>query len=475
MEEFLKQLVARRNAAYDERAAELKARDRILRAAQRLGRQHLNAAERRIYNARSKTVRRLDAELQGLDARIADVRREIKRSGKHSDAVQLVRRAAIETGDFVPNHVNEPQIYGAHSRHSYLRDLALASLNLDNDGCCRERLMRHAQDVATAPEYKEFRALSRTDGQGGYAVPPAWLMQQYIELARPGRAFADLITNEPLPSGTDSINIPRLTSGTAVGVQTADNTNVVNQDLTDAYINAPVRTLAGEQDVAIQLLDQSPIAFDAIIFRDLIAAHSAQVDGQILAGSGTNGQVLGVHSTAGIQTVTVASLTAPGIYAALADAIQLIHTSRFLPPTAIVMHPRRWAWLLTLTDTTNRPLFVPLAGLGGGAQAFNAMGVLIAQESQQVVGMTHGLPVITDPNIATTFGAETPSGTEDVIYVLRASDLVLWESGIRARVLQETLSGQLTVRLQIYSYIAFSAARYPQSVVEVAGLTAPTF
>jgi hypothetical protein len=42
-------------------------------------------------------------------------------------------------------------------------------------------------------------------------------------------------------------------------------------------------------------------------------------------------------------------------------------------------------------------------------------------------------------------------GTEDVIYVLRASDLILWESGIRARVLPETKASNLTVLLQIYS------------------------
>jgi hypothetical protein len=55
------------------------------------------------------------------------------------------------------------------------------------------------------------------------------------------------------------------------------------------------------------------------------------------------------------------------------------------------------------------------------------------------------------------------------------SDIVLWESGIRARVLPETKAQNLTVLLQIYSYLAFSAARYPQSVIEITGLTAPTF
>uniref|UniRef100_A0A5Q5BFM3 Phage-related major capsid protein n=1 Tax=Mycobacterium sp. (strain MCS) TaxID=164756 RepID=A0A5Q5BFM3_MYCSS len=82
------------------------------------------------------------------------------------------------------------------------------------------------------------------------------------------------------------------------------------------------------------------------------------------------------------------------------------------------------------------------------------------------------MPVVTDPRIGITFGAAT---NEDVLYVLRASDLILWESGVRTRVLPETLSGQLTARLQVYGYLACSAARYPKSIVEIGGLTAPTF
>jgi hypothetical protein len=83
--------------------------------------------------------------------------------------------------------------------------------------------------------------------------------------------------------------------------------------------------------------------------------------------------------------------------------------------------------------------------------------------------------VKTNPNIPTTFGAESGGGTEDPIYVMRASDLILWESGIRARVLPETKAANLTILLQIYGYLAFTAAPYPQSVVEITGLTAPTF
>ena len=218
--------------------------------------------------------------------------------------------------------------------------------------------------------------------------------------------------------------------------------------------------------MAIQLIDQSPIAFDDVVFRDLVAAHAAATDQQVIAGTGTNGQVLGVDNTPNIGTVPASAVTIQGIYSAIANAIQTVHTTRFLPPEVIVMHPRRWGWFLSLLDNQQRPLFLPAAN-----SPMNVAGVLTDVDSQQVVGQMHGLPVVTDPNITITAGA----GNEDIIYVLRASDVVLWESGIKARVLPETKAQNLTVLLQIYSYLAFSAARFPQSVVEITGLTAPTW
>src|SRR5947209_6992972 len=190
--------------------------------------------------------------------------------------------------------VHEPVTYAkGNERHSYLLDICRLGAGMDWDGAARERLMRHAQDVETNREYRkafqEHRALSRVDGQGGYAVPPLWMMQEYVGLARPGRPLANAVTNAPLPPGTDSLNIPKMLTGTKTGSQTADNTNVVSQDITDTSINAPVRTIAGQQDVARQTIDQSPIAFDQIIFRDLVADYASQVDAQVIAGTGTNG------------------------------------------------------------------------------------------------------------------------------------------------------------------------------------------
>jgi hypothetical protein len=104
----------------------------------------------------------------------------------------------------------------------------------------------------------------------------------------------------------------------------------------------------------------------------------------------------------------------------------------------------------------------------------NNIATLGAVGAEQVVGRMHGLPVAVDPNIATNLGAAT---NEDLVYVMRAADSLLYESAIRTRVLPEVGSGTLTVRLQVYGYIAFSAARYPRAIAELsgAGLVAPTF
>lgn len=459
MEEFLRKLIQRR-AKLAERREDLQGKaESVLMVAREQGRDNLESEEDAELNRYMSEMRGLGKDIEALDDRITEVGEEVRRSGAINSNLAKIRNTEKSVLS-----VKEAVTYQqGDARRSYMQDLVKMSLNLDSTGECRDRLMRHAQDVAGRPEYAEYRDLSRVDGQGGYAVPPAWLMEQYVVLARPGRAFANLVQRQPLPGGTDSINIPKLLTGTDVDAQETDNGNVTDVDLTDTFISAPVRTIAGSQGLAIQLIDQSPIAFDDVVFRDLTAAHAAKTDQFVIGGTGANGQILGVTGTPGISTVTANTVDIKGVYAAVANAIQLVHTTRFLPPEVIVMHPRRWGWFLSLLDQQDRPLFLPSANNG-----MNLGGVLTDVASQQVVGNMHGLPVVTDPNVPIT-------GGKDSIFVLRSSDLILWESGIRARVLPETKAQTLTVLLQIYNYIAFTAARYPQSVVQIPGLDAPVF
>jgi len=459
MDERLKRLIARREQAGKDREQLLAQRKAITDLAEEEAREDLLPEEDAEFRELTAQVKAKDEELRAFDERIAELSEESDRERQVTAGALAVKRAAARA-----ESVTEARIYEKGNGRSYLQDLARVQLNMDGDGSARERLQRHAQEVETDREYRD---LNRTDGTGGYFVPPLWMMNQFIELARAGRAYANLVTGQPLPAGTDSINIPKVATGTATGVQTADNGAVAETDLTDASVTAPVRTIAGQQDVAIQLLDQSPVNFDEVIFRDLTADYATKLDLQVISGSGSSGQVTGVRNTSSIETVTPSAVTVAGIYSAVADAVQRVHTLRFMPPTAIVMHPRRWAYFLAALDGNDRPLVVPSAG-----NPQNAIATLGAVAAEQVVGQMHGLPVITDPNMPTNLGAGT---NEDVIHVLRASDLLLYESGIRSRTLPEVGSGNLTVRLQVYGYLAFTAARYPKSVVEIGGLTAPTF
>lgn len=466
LQEMLNRLISQRTAKETQLNEKLGARSAIVTLAEQEGREELNVEETADFRAHSDAIEKLQNEMLGLDGRIAEMSSELERAGTLNQNVAKVRSATR-----LVESVREPITYQrGDGRASYLQDFCRLSANMDYTGDARERLMRHAVDVGSQHEYKELRDISRVDGQGGYAIPPLWMMQEYVELARPGRPFANAVTNQPLPAGTDSINIPKLLTGTATGFQNGDNTNVVEQDITDTFINAPVRTIAGQQDVAVQLLDQSPIAFDQVIFRDLVADYAARVDVAVLSGSGTAGQILGVLNTSGIQTIAAGAVTIAGVYAAIANAMQKVHTSRHLPPEVIFMHPRRWGFFQSLLDTTNRPLFLPAS-----QYPQNAAGILTNVASEQVVGNMQGLPIITDPNFPITLGTESPTGTEDPILIGRVSDSILWESGIRTRAFPETLSGQLTVRLQVFGYLAFTAARYPESFAEVTGLTAPTF
>lgn len=464
MNERLKRLIAKREAAAKEREQKLNARKAITDIAEEEAREELSPEEDTEFRTLTAAIKETDETIKGLDERISELSEEEARAGSLTEGATKVRQAQARA-----QVVNEGLIYAKSNGRSYLRDLVRSNPAFGLQGAdeARERLQRHATDIATSPE---FRDLNRTDGTGGYAVPPLWVMQGYIDLARAGRATANVVANFDLPGGTDSINIPKMATGTATAVQTADNAAVQETDLTDTSIAAGVKTIAGQQDLAIQLIDQSPINFDEVVFRDLVADYATKVDTQVINGSNAAGQVKGILNATGITTVTYTD-TAPTVakfFSKVADAVQQVHTVRFQSPTVIVMHPRRWAYLLASSDSTGRPL-VSASGPGQ-----NQIATLGAVASQQVVGQMHGLPVVTDPNLPTNLGAGT---NQDPVLVMKADDLYLWESGIRSRVLPEVGSSTLTVRLQVYGYLAFTAERYPASVslITGTGLVPPTF
>lgn len=458
---YLSRLIKTRNDLAKESDVAQSKRDAIVSVAKGEGRELLNDDEDREFRDWVTDIKRLDAEMKAKDELIAELDEERQRKQDLRAGAAIAERAK---GGL--DSVTEQAVYTKHSSRSYFADLAMVAQGRDTSGEAQERLRRHAQDVMSLPEYSEYRTgLNTTSGTGGSTVPPAYLLNEYITYARAGRPFADLVVNEALPDGTMQVNIPKMSTGTTVAWQATQNTLVNETDITDSYVTANVFTVAGQQTVSRQLLERSAVPVDGLIFRDLIAAHATYLDSFMYTGSGTN-QIQGINNISGIQTVATGGLTIGYVYAAIANAIQLVHSTRFASPDAILMHPRRWGWLTSLLDSTNRPLFEPSAN-----SPMNAGGLLERVAPEARVGQVQGVPIIVDANIPTNLGGGT---NQDPIYVVRSSDLVLYESGVRAEAFPETFAQNMSVLLQVSSYCAF-ASRYPSSIVEVTGFTPPTW
>jgi len=375
---------------------------------------------------------------------------------------------------------DEPRTYTARTDAkgvSFFRDAYLSEFK-QNRGA-RERLERHGTEVIAHSEMSER---ATTTGSFAGLVVPQYLVDQAALLQRAGRPFANTCQSLQIPEQGTQFQIPRGTTGASAAVQAAENTSVSSTDEVWANVTVNVATVAGQQDVSRQSIERGTPGIDSLIYLDLAGAYGVAVDVQCLSGSGSAGQVLGALNTAGVNQATAfaAAATPTTFYSKTAGQLNAVSTTRFLAPTVIAMHPRRWYWMVGQVDTQNRPLVVPSTN-----GPFNAFAVQDGTPDdiggKQAVGWMQGLPVVLDASIPVAAG----TGPEDQVLVYRNTDLLLWEDGDgmpKELRFEQTLGNQLTVKLVVYGYIAFTAGRYPTAVGIVGGnsalnfgLVAPTF
>jgi HK97 family phage major capsid protein len=268
-----------------------------------------------------------------------------------------------------------------------------------------------------------------------------------------------------------SLIVPRITTATTAGSQSAENAALNTQDAAETDLTVNVRTLGGYVPVSRQGIERAAYS-DQILFEDLIARYWAALDTQAINGSGGT-QLPGLLGTAGIATSTTATATVAAVWPKIADVIQQINGSTGglgYVADKIVMHPRRWGFFEAALDSQNRPVF----GISG-QPAFNVVG-MGDPHGYGLVGRMHGLDVYTDANVPTNLGTNT---NEDRIIIFTSSIVHLWErQGDPVTLSFEQQAGtSLQVQLIAYGYVAFTAGRYPAScgVVSGAGLVSPTF
>ena len=476
--------------------------DELLATPTAEGRKVLNADEETRFNT-------ITAELDDADKNIKAFSKQAKREAKATEALAKSDEGSEEKravgGAII---TSEPKVYDQNNKRggSYFQDLgvlAASSSRMGVEGADKalERMERNARQVEVevremkSKERREFSSFiesqggsfekrvnpNTTFGQGGEFVPPLWLVAQFAPYLRPARTFANRVTNRYLPGGIDVINLPKITLGSQTGVQAAQGGAVASRDITTTTISASVRTIAGQEDISLQLLEQSPLQMDGVIFDDLSRDYDLQLDSQIIYGTGTNGQHLGVLNVPGSTSntsitnanfVTCSSAvfhdasTSGTQFRSILNAKNQIETLRIAAATGIWVSPRRAnSWEYSAVDTQGRPLFVAYA-------PFNALGIDNPNIAEGVAGSLSGLPVVKDGNMPTTMnGTAVTGGTADPIVVLKEDDLILWEGTPKFRALPEILSGTLQVRYQMYCYSAFMPNRFAPSISIITGNT----
>jgi HK97 family phage major capsid protein len=361
--------------------------------------------------------------------------------------------------------VSEERTYEAHKPLSYFRDLFRAQEKGDRKA--QERIERHAHEVRV--DKRDVESTGTTGGADAF-VPPLHLVDEYAEYVRGARVTANLIGSKPLPAGTDSITVPRVTTGVSVAAQTAQLQNFSETDLIATPITANVETIGGIQDISVQALEQSALSsgMDSLIYRELRADYDRILDTYVINGSGSSGQFTGLLALTGENAVTYTATTptVAGLFPKIVDMIQQIHSGRLQTADAIVMHPRRWAWITTGLDSSNRPLVVPAVN-----NPQNAYGVGV-QGAEGAVGNIAGVNVYLDANIPVTL-----SSTRDVIVGLRSSDPLLFEGTPTIESFRSIGSQNGYVRFRLYNYACFLANQWPESVghIQGTGLDTPSF
>lgn len=455
------------------------------------------------------------ADMKQLDARIEQQEeKEQRMKAAAENSVEVSSRARID----------EPLVYREDNAHEHpylfdlmLRDQKVRELTTMDARAGLERLEKHGRQMeellpkrenerkraAEADiEKSELRARAslgragvrqqelvspferrvspnRLPGQGGEMIPPLWEIDQYSPFLRAGRVIAPLTRNIPLPPGTDVVKVPRIKLGTEVGPQVADNAGVVSKDLETESIEAPIKTIAGMQDVALQAIEMSPNQiFARMVQEDLLAAWNREVDREVSFGAGTSYSTLNAGTIKGLWPASNwggeahesgEGISGQVILAGLGCNRAFIATKRFNTDGIVhILHPKRAEFLMNYYETgtekapTGRRLFEPMR-----FPQYNVSGQMdpVTPAEGHVLSLPSGGEIYQSTNITSVNKAATAKEATAYDYGLtfKGDDVWFFESDARMGVFSEVLSGTLSVRFRVYSYVGM-LVRFEPSV-----------
>jgi HK97 family phage major capsid protein len=385
---------------------------------------------------RDEEVKAMRGELKTLEGVLADLR---KPSGEFVLPLDASGKAVDD---------NDPYAGG---KHSMFLDIRLAN---KGDASARERLVQGFEGLN--PEGKAMT--EGTAAQGGYLVRPQ-VERQLVEARELDNVLRGLCSK--INVTTNSIQLDQLTLSTTAGWVAELAQKPESTGMTLATVTASVFTAAGLATISNQLLQDSSPAVDGLVTSDLRKRLVALEETAFISGTGT-GQPLGILNTPGIGATALTDTTAAGLVDAILDSIAAVETNHGAP-TAILMHPRTWTFILKAKDTAGAWLLGPPA-TAAGTHADVRDNRTVANGPSRFLW---GYPVVLSNRIPTNLGAGT---NESRVVVADFSEcLILDRQGITV---DESAHVYFTTNQTVFraeERVGFTAARTPLAINVVGG------
>lgn len=404
------------------------------------------------------------------------------------DTVTAAQEIAANLHRLSADATSSELVYHPGSDDSYYRDFLIEQGHIRAEGSgASERLRRHAEQMDQIRKARAERAMrdlraadmeyrvepNVTQGTGGFFAPPLWMNELFATANRPHRVLAGLMVHFRLPAqpGVSSTNVPIIQAGGTVNQTDQANAAVADQDVTDASGSSLVVPFVGDADVALPLLELSPLGapLDWALFTDLSESYDANLEAALLFGAGSSAnQILGAMNVPGINALAFTSGSPTGslLDPIMGKAAAQVGDNRSLPPECWLMRTARWTWFMSAEDTGQRPFGLDTRFyLGSDDDTPDPISGFMGWP----VFLNDAIPANLTTTIANGVASYLTTGSQDAVLCLRPRDMVLLESDPVTQVSREPLSGELGVRLQMRGYAASLTARRPGGVSVIGG------
>lgn len=221
-------------------------------------------------------------------------------------------------------------------------------------------------------------------------------------------------------------------NGISVANQAAQNDAIAQGNITIGSASAPVKTYAGQTQLSRQTVERSSVPYLDTAFQAMAIAYANTTNAAVVSALGAldfTGKVMDADGG-----------TAKSILEGITDGAKYIKVHSGLTPEFVLVDPVAYKYLVSVADTTGRPI----VRLDGGMANGESIGFAAPA---QLSGTIFGLPIIVDTTLA--------SGTA---FLANSQAVKVYESAGAPVRLVDDISGQstLTNSYAVYGYAAIT-------------------